>query len=142
MSQQALDSAAALRESLLFSLNEIADAEGFELQGKSAPVAFRWLIGTLKEKYKAKVVVLIDEYDKPIIDFLAASKKADANGLRASFRQFLWHFKRSGRKSGIRLSDRRIQIHENVIVFTTQQFDGLDALEQICGDLRIHRSRV
>jgi hypothetical protein len=79
MSQQALESAASLRESLLFSLKAIADEEGLELQGKSAPVAFRWLIGALKEKYKAKVVVLIDEYDKPIIDFLAAPKKAAAN---------------------------------------------------------------
>lgn len=50
-------------------LRRLAESFGFELKSESNGLMFRELIETISEKY-GKVVVLIDEYDKPIIDYL------------------------------------------------------------------------
>jgi hypothetical protein len=42
-------------------------------------LCFKELIASVHEKYKQKVVVLIDEYDKPILDALGNSEVAKAN---------------------------------------------------------------
>jgi hypothetical protein len=79
MSQQDLSSTATLEDSLLGSLGRIAEAEELELSERTAPAALRQLIESLRKKYDACVAVLVDEYDKPIIDFLDAPEKATAN---------------------------------------------------------------
>ncbi len=50
-------------------LRRIAKSFGFELESDSNGLMFRELIETIS-KNQGKVVVLIDEYDKPIIDYL------------------------------------------------------------------------
>jgi hypothetical protein len=42
----------------------------------------------LEQKYSEKVVILVDEYDKPIIDFLEKEKRPIAEQNRAALRQF------------------------------------------------------
>jgi hypothetical protein len=53
-------------------LRRIAKSFGFELESDSNGLMFRELIETIY-KTQGKVVVLIDEYDKPIIDYLGVN---------------------------------------------------------------------
>ena len=56
------------QESANFSLLTNAKNYGVELSNKFASINFRELIFKLNEKYNQKVVILIDEYDKPMLD--------------------------------------------------------------------------
>jgi hypothetical protein len=56
--------------------NEIAKQESIKLQNESIGGIFRELILELEIKYLSKVVVLVDEYDKPILDNITESAKA------------------------------------------------------------------
>ena len=51
-------------------LNEIADRYGLTLNETEIDKQFRELIHQLHKKFNQQVVVLIDEYDKPLIDYL------------------------------------------------------------------------
>jgi hypothetical protein len=53
-------------------LNEISSEYGITLSSEKADIAngFKELIKSLYHKYNQQVVILIDEYDKPIIDYL------------------------------------------------------------------------
>jgi Predicted AAA-ATPase/PD-(D/E)XK nuclease superfamily len=53
-------------------LRKLANNFGFELVSDSNGLMFRELIETISKK-QGKVVVLIDEYDKPIIDYLGVN---------------------------------------------------------------------
>ena len=59
-----------LDQALELELLEIAKDYGLELDAPSASLKFKELIGALEQKFSKKVVVLIDEYDKPLIDYL------------------------------------------------------------------------
>jgi len=67
-----------LKAYLLDRLNEHAKAFGLSLEYSSYPDRFRELITKLSEKH-GKVVILVDEYDKPIIDYLQNIPKAEEN---------------------------------------------------------------
>jgi len=56
-----------------------AGKEGLELAGDEPAVPFKRLIEGLHEKHGQRVVVLIDEYDKPILDHINALETADGN---------------------------------------------------------------
>ena len=58
-------------ETLSKSLNETAQNYGVELTETNYKLAFKELIAKLATQ--EKVVILIDEYDKPIIDFIGES---------------------------------------------------------------------
>lgn len=58
-----------LSKAIKTELRSLAKKNGFELESESNGLMFRELIETIFEK-QGKVVVLIDEYDKPIIDYL------------------------------------------------------------------------
>jgi hypothetical protein len=62
-----------LSESLLRHLGQIAQRQGLSLEANSVKSAFEELILALSER--GSVVVLIDEYDKPITDQLFAPQK-------------------------------------------------------------------
>ena len=68
-----------LEGSLSFYLKICYRDEGFEYDGSTAADAFMNLILQLNEKYNQRVVVLIDEYDKPILDHINALETADGN---------------------------------------------------------------
>ncbi|MDR2405304.1 MAG: AAA family ATPase [Deltaproteobacteria bacterium] len=60
-----------LIESITSRLSAAAEEEGLELRYWQNPSeALYWLIKDLKKKYNKNVVILIDDYDKPVLDFL------------------------------------------------------------------------
>jgi len=59
-----------LEESIKKSLNEIAENYGIEMETDKAYYQFPELVKKLSQKYNKGVVILIDEYDKPIISNL------------------------------------------------------------------------
>ncbi len=59
---------AALDNGIFEKLREITQKEQLNLENTSANGQFRELILELHKKYHERVVVLIDEYDKPILD--------------------------------------------------------------------------
>lgn len=67
-----------LKAYLLDRLDEHARAFGISFEYSSYPDRFRELIMKLSEKY-GKVAVLVDEYDKPIIDYLEDIPQAEKN---------------------------------------------------------------
>ena len=79
MSNISNDTPDALKESLAFAINERISAEGFNIVSGNLPDLFKTLIKYLHDKYAQSVVVLIDEYDKPILDHLQDDETAEAN---------------------------------------------------------------
>ena len=63
-----LRNAEELDQKILEILNEYANKESVFLKTESISGKFRELIMQLEKKYSQKVVVLVDEYDKPILD--------------------------------------------------------------------------
>lgn len=68
-----------LEAALLLAINENAKALNVILEHKTIDLAFQELIQ--KASVKGKVVILIDEYDKPIIDYINNETQADENRL-------------------------------------------------------------
>ena len=68
-----------LKQELLYTLEHIAGQYQVTLGTTYYDTAFRELIEKLDEKYQEKVTVLIDEYDKPIIDHIDSPDMAKKN---------------------------------------------------------------
>ena len=68
-----------LERSLAEELQKRILSEGFSIASKIPSGIFIGLIEALYEKYQQRVVVLIDEYDKPILDHLTNIETAEAN---------------------------------------------------------------
>ena len=68
-----------LEENLLYQFADIAAEAGVAVQTKTAAVGLRRLIRALRRHAGERVVVLVDEYDKPILDALATPDLARAN---------------------------------------------------------------
>ena len=66
-------------ESLSHELRHLIRDEGFDLTSDRPADLFKSFIKALSNKYNQKVVVLIDEYDKPILDHLLDIETAEAN---------------------------------------------------------------
>jgi len=76
MSESA-ENIAELKKSIKEQLAVIAKVHELSLPESSPQSVFKTLIRSLSEKYNQKVVILIDEYDKPILDSLSDLKYAD-----------------------------------------------------------------
>jgi hypothetical protein len=85
------DTPKALTNSLNGFVSEKAKKSGIEVAGAvELSSRFRLLIGKVREKYNQKVVILIDEYDKPMVDHLDRLPIANANrDILRSFYQVL-----------------------------------------------------
>lgn len=57
-----------LEKALFWACERLAKKEGVEIAGKQSPL--RELLSAMYEKYQQQVVILIDEYDKPIVHYL------------------------------------------------------------------------
>ena len=68
-----------LQEDAAAQLAAIERREGVAPEQASAPVRFRRLLEALHKRAGRRVVVLVDEYDKPILDALDAPEIARAN---------------------------------------------------------------
>jgi len=79
LSQAYPDTEENLLESLKSFLDDIARSYNIKLTKRLIPLKFQELIQKLYEKYNQKVVVLIDEYDKPILDVIEDIEKARRN---------------------------------------------------------------
>lgn len=66
-----------LTKAIELQLNKIAASNSISLQSKSAASQFQELI--IKLAKKGQVAIIIDEYDKPIIDYLDEMEIADKN---------------------------------------------------------------
>ena len=69
-----------LHEDVMAQLEELADEVGIAPRYHVAPVRFRHLIRALSRQCGQPVVVLVDEYDKPILDVL--EQREVARGIR------------------------------------------------------------
>ena len=68
-----------LESSLAASLKKLAEDEGICIPAEIPSDIFKFLVEELHAKYNQTVVVLIDEYDKPILDRLGDIQTAEAN---------------------------------------------------------------
>ena len=68
-----------LEESAAAQIEDIGRRAGVGSRGGSSPIRFRRLIEALSERTGRRVVVLVDEYDKPILDALDDPETARAN---------------------------------------------------------------
>ena len=68
-----------LSEDLTTQLEAIEKSAGIAASVGSAPARFRRLIAELRERSGQRVVILVDEYDKPILDTLGTPELARAN---------------------------------------------------------------
>ena len=68
-----------LSEDLTLQLEAIERSAGIAAGSGSAPARFRRLIAELRERSGRRVVVLVDEYDKPILDALGTPEVARTN---------------------------------------------------------------
>lgn len=71
-SKERVDSAERMIDTLKSYLEDIAYEYDISLQEGPPERQFRWLIQQLARAHQGKVVILIDEYDKPLIDNLNA----------------------------------------------------------------------
>ena len=68
-----------LDDALDFALQDNAEKYKVELRGESLKERFINLIADLRNKTGERVVILIDEYDKPIIEYINEPAKAEEN---------------------------------------------------------------
>ena len=68
-----------LREEVLAQLDDLAAAAGIRGRHDSAPARMRHLVEALHRQAGQRVAVLVDEYDKPILDALQSPDIARAN---------------------------------------------------------------
>ena len=68
-----------LEYSLLYELRQLTKNERVDIDSSEPAILFKELIKSLHNKYNQKVAVLIDEYDKPILDHLDDIDIADKN---------------------------------------------------------------
>ena len=68
-----------LHRETMAQLDGLARAAGVEMRYDTTPACFRHLLEALHERSGRRVVVLVDEYDKPILDALEVPEVARAN---------------------------------------------------------------
>jgi len=65
-----------LTRSIWLSMDQTAHKYGISLNTDFIETRFRELVVALENRYKTQVVVLVDEYDKPIIDHIGKGKES------------------------------------------------------------------
>ena len=117
-----------LPKEAMAQLDAIERRAGVEARYDTAPARFQHLIEALRERTGQRVAVLVDEYDKPILDALGAPEAARAN------RRFL-----HGLYSTIKASDAHVKftLLTGVSKFSkVSLFSGLNNLTDITLDPR------
>ena len=87
---------AGLKEALLLSVKSVAESYNIPVQSEHPSLFFLELIKKLSEKYEKGVVILIDEYDKPIIQYIEKDDITQAEINRDILKSFYGVLKDSG----------------------------------------------
>src|SRR6056297_2218286 len=77
MSEIQAENEQTVETSLFEFMDEMYETHGFKRDSQLLKTTFRRLIKRLHEKYGKRVIVLIDEYDKPILDHLDDHEMAE-----------------------------------------------------------------
>ena len=77
-----------LKNALIVELNKIASTYDMTLKSTNHGLAFNELIENVSKKTGKQVVVLIDEYDKPIVDYIDPYNLEKANEQRDILKRF------------------------------------------------------
>jgi hypothetical protein len=88
MSLDAIGHKIGLEEALVKNLNKTARRFGETLENTNAGLAFDELIEKVVEKTGKQVVILIDEYDRPIVDYIDPYNLSKANEQRDILKDF------------------------------------------------------
>ncbi len=88
LSLDAIGNEKGLKEALLVTLQEIANDFELTLVAESHDMAFKELIKKVNQKTGKQVIVLIDEYDRPIIDYIDPYNLEKANNQRDILKAF------------------------------------------------------
>jgi hypothetical protein len=88
MSLDDIGHSGGLSEALVEAMHDIAETFGIELKKKLAGSLFKELITKVALKTGKQVVVLIDEYDRPVMDYINAGDIDTGNANRETFRYF------------------------------------------------------
>ncbi|MDR1036129.1 MAG: ATP-binding protein [Deltaproteobacteria bacterium] len=93
------DTIASLAENVMVILGENAARHNVSLHGSSIAIAFYNLISDVYNSTGKEVVLLIDEYDAPVIDAIGSTKEISNPGLlsarRSAMQDFYWTIKSS-----------------------------------------------
>ncbi len=122
------NSVQALESELRCQLKLQMEYHGIECDAESIPALFRALIRAVEQKYQQRVIVLVDEYDKPILDNI------DNPDLAAEVRESLKSF-----YSVLKSQDAHIQFSfmTGVSKFSkVSLFSGLNQIQDITLDRR------
>ena len=117
-----------LRKEVAAQLNVLEDEAEVVPRDDEAPARFRYLMKVLHERSGQRVAVLVDEYDKPILDALEVPEVARAN------RDFL-----RGLYSTVKFADAHVRFTfiTGVSKFSkVSLFSGLNNLKDITLDVR------
>ena len=68
-----------LERSINKRLTEYCEAESLQIEPDAPSERFQAIIRALYAKYDERVVVLVDEYDSPVLDYITQTEMADAN---------------------------------------------------------------
>ena len=88
LSLDAISHEDGLKEALLTAVQEIASDFDLTLVAKSASAGFKELIKKIAKQTGKQVIVLIDEYDRPIIDYIDPYNLEKANKQRDILKAF------------------------------------------------------
>jgi Predicted AAA-ATPase/PD-(D/E)XK nuclease superfamily len=88
MSLDDIGHSGGLSEALVEAMHDIAETFGIELKKKLAGSLFKELITKVALKTGKQVVILIDEYDRPIIDYIDPYNLTMANKQRVILKDF------------------------------------------------------
>ena len=86
-----------LKYALVVALQEVADEFEITLVSKSPAVAFKELIKKVAKQTGKQVVVLVDEYDKPIIDYIDPYNLKKAQSQRDILKSFFGILKQASK---------------------------------------------
>ena len=79
MSNIANETPEAFKDSLTYEMIQQAKRENISIECRTPSDMFKTLIEAMYDKYNQRIVVLIDEYDKPILDRITDAKTAEGN---------------------------------------------------------------
>ena len=126
-----------LDTNVMAQLDGIEVAAGVSPRYATAPERFGYLIRSLHEQTGQRVAVLVDEYDKPILDALVETPEV-ARANRDYLRGLYGVIKDSGRARGVHVPDRDQHVLEGEPLFAIEQPHRPDPGSALLGDLRIH----